>query len=204
MKTLSFLLLGLMACSESLVPTAGPPGVNNQQPGEPNGTGPANGPSGELPPAPPTNMAFTIEEGQSVKLSGLVSHSGTETGNLVIQVLRVSTGNPPQLLHSESIDKAGPFTIQAPSDLGQISLMAFMDLDGNGQPSEDDIGARSDLNIQSIDLSDLNLVLGDIELLGDLVPGRLLPAEGPEATDASVPSAQAAPAAPAEEPAETE
>jgi len=201
MKTLPLLLLGLMACSESLVPAAGPPGVNNQAPGEPSGVGPANGPSGELPAAPPTDMAFNIEDGKSVKISGVVSHQGEETGNLVIQVLRVSEGSPPELLHSESLKQVGPFSIQAPSDLGPVSLVTFMDLDGNNQPSDDDIGARSDLKVQSADLSELNLVLGDIELLGDLVPGRLLPADGPEATDAKVPSA---PSPPPEEPTETE
>ena len=204
MKTISLLLLGLVACSESLVPAAGPPGVsgpNGQAAGPPNGTGPVDGPDGDPYVPPPTEASFKVEEGKGLQLSGVVSHSGQESGKLVLQLLRVTAGNPPELLHSESLDQVGPFSIQVPSGTGAVSLVAFMDVDGNGQPSEDDIGARSDLNIQSADMMELNLALGDIELLGDLVPGRLLPPDGPEAPD---PEAPEAPTPPPEVPAETE
>jgi hypothetical protein len=204
MKTISLLLLGLVACSESLVPAAGPPGVsgpNGQPAGPPNGTGPVDGPDGDPYVAPPTEASFKVEEGKGLKLSGIVSHSGQEKGKLILQLLRVSTGNPPELLHSEILSQVGPFSIQSPSGIGAVSLVAFMDVDGNGQPSEDDIGARSNLDVQSADLSELNLALGDIELLGDLVPGRLLPPDGPDPAD---PEAPEAPTPPPEAPTETE
>ena len=187
MKTFPLLLLGLVACSESLVPAAGPPGVSGpggQAAGPPNGTGPVDTPDGTPFVPPPTEASFEVEEGQGLKLRGVVSHSGQESGKLILQLLRVSAGNPPELLHSETLSQVGPFSIQAPSGIGAVSLVAFMDVDGNGLPSEEDIGARSDLDIQAADMQELNLALGNIELLGDLVPGRLLPSDGPEAQDA--------------------
>jgi hypothetical protein len=207
MKTLSLLLLGLMACSESLVPAAGPPGVsgpNGQTAGPSNGTGPVDEPDGDGYMPPPTSATFDLSEGQAVQLSGVVSQSGQAKGTIVLQILRVTRGNPPELLHSESLSQTGPFSLQAPSGLGAISLVAFMDVDDNGEPSEDDIGARSDLDIQSADLPELNLVLSDINLLGDLVPGRMLPPDGPEAADPEAQEPPTAPPAPPEVPAETE
>jgi len=132
---------------------------------------------------PPTAASFILEEGQSIKLSGTVSHSGSESGNLLVQVLQAETGAPPKLLHSESMAALGPFSINAPGDLGEVSVVAFMDVDGNGMPSSGDLGARTDINIQAAPVSELSLALGDLALLGDLAPGREMPGEGAEAPD---------------------
>lgn len=199
MKTLPLLLLGLMACSESLVPTAGRPSVsgpNGQTSDSPSDTRPVDGPDGDGDLPAPTSATFDLGEGQAVQLSGVLSQSGQTTGKIFLQILRVTRGNPPELLHSETLSQTGPFSLRVPSDLGAISLVAFMDLDDSGEPSDDDIGARSDLDIQSADLTELTLTLGDIELLGDLVPGRML--------TASDPADVVAPEDPPEDPAETE
>jgi hypothetical protein len=179
-------MLGLTACTESLMPSAGRPGSNG--PANPNGGPPSDNLQGDDPyEAPPTDASFSLEAGQTIQLSGTVTYAGSEKGDLVIQVLRVETGFPPKLLHSETLAQAGPFSISTPKALGGVSVVAFMDVDDNGMPSENDIGARADIQVQDAAIQGISLSLGDIELLGDLVPGLTLPGPpavaAPEATE---------------------
>lgn len=137
--------------------------------------GAPGGVPGELPPPPaggvrPDNV-FQVTSGQSVKISGTVSYSGTRTGDLRVDFLKSNVGAFPELAHSITLPKPGPFEVEAPKGYGELSVVAFLDADGNG-PSEGEPAARIEgtITVADADITGLSLTLSDAPNLGDLKP----------------------------------
>jgi hypothetical protein len=126
---------------------------------------------------PPVEAVFEATD-SGVVLAGNISYDGEEKGNLLLQFLREEEDQPIVLLHSEERSGLGAFEIQAPSDLGEISAVAFLDLDGDDKPTPNDLGGRFDLVVEQSDVRGIQIDIGAIDTLGSLMPGRLLPGTG--------------------------
>jgi|GEM_PF-3202013 len=183
MKTAIFLIFALSGCSDIPTPKAGTPSQPEKasQPGKD-----APHPASDIQDAPPKNASFKIDPEQSVNLAGTIEIAEKDKkksdGDILLQVLKAPEGEAPTLLHGETLSGVGPFSLQSPKELGDVVIVAFLDRTKNG-PTEDDLGARLDIQIKSSDLDQLILELGFIEKLGNLVPGRPLPGSGEHDAD---------------------
>ena len=65
--------------------------------------------------------------------------------------------------------RARRILFQAPSNTGEVSLVAFVDVDEDG-PSPTDPAGRADIEIAEETLADLRIDLSDEPELGDLTP----------------------------------
>lgn len=143
------------------------------------GPPPGAPPPGSPPPgAAPTatggvrpNTAFQVAPGQGIKISGTVSYAGTRKGDLRVDFLRSNLGSFPELVHSVTLPQPGAFEVEAPKGFGEVSVVAFLDADGNG-PSDGEPAARVDgtLKIEDKDIGGITLTLSDNPDLGDLKP----------------------------------
>ena len=172
MKTLIPCLLTLSACAESLVPNAGPGG-----PGQAAEASGADMGAPTINEMPPIEAVFQATE-DAIILAGNIAYDGEEEGNLLLQFLREKKDQPIALLHSEERSAIGAFEIKVPRDLGEISAVAFLDLDGDDKPTPNDLGGRFDLVVEQSDVRDIQIDIGSIDSLGSLMPGRLLPGTG--------------------------
>lgn len=143
----------------------GNPGPGGGAPG-PGGSGTEGTPQG--PPPEPGN--FNLEDGAGVTVSGTLQYTGDAKGGVRIDVLRKEEDAPPQLLHVEKLDAPGAFSFQAPSNTGEVSLVAFVDVDEDG-PSPSDPAGRADIEIAEETVGELLIDLSDEPELGDLTPG---------------------------------
>jgi len=116
-------------------------------------------------------LSSTPWTGEGVSVQGSVSYAGEVPGGAVrIDVLTQVKDAPPHLVSAETLEGLGEFTFQAPSDFGEVHLVAFIDRTGDG-PSPDDPAATVKLDITTQDVAALELVLTDEPDLGDLTPG---------------------------------
>ena len=143
----------------------GNPGPGGGAPG-PGGAGTEGAPQG--PPPEPGN--FSLDDGAGVTVSGTLKYTGEAKGGVRIDVLRKEDDAPPQLLHVEKLDAPGAFSFQAPSNTGEVSLVAFVDVDDDG-PSPSDPAGRADIEIAEETVGELVIDLSDEPELGDLTPG---------------------------------
>ena len=170
----SILTLSLTACPQSQTPDGkiGPEGQAGSQ-GAPPEMGSA---------AHPDDARWELKAGEGVSVQGSVSYSGEVPGGAVrIDVLTQAKDAPPHLVSAETLEALGEFSFQAPSDFGEVHLVAFIDRTGDG-PSPDDPAATVKLNITTQDVADVALVLADDPDLGDLTPGSP-PDENGQPTD---------------------
>jgi len=183
MKPVILLIFALAGCSDIPKPQAANQSVPEKasQPGKDDVHPPS-----DLQDAPPKNASFKVDPEQSVNLSGAILIAKKDKkkagGDILLQVLKAPEGEAPTLLHSETLSGIGPFSLKSPQGLGDVVIVAFLDRTKNG-PTEDDLGARLDLEIKNDDLEQLSLELGFIEKLGNLVPGRPLPGSGEHDAD---------------------
>lgn len=159
------LLSLLVACPD---PSATPQGL----PGGPGAPG-APGPGGPGPGAPgPATPAkdWNTHTGASVTLSGELSYAGSKKGTLRLDFL--GANNLAGLQHTMTVDAVGPWSVKAPAELGDVYIVGFVDVDGDG-PSATDPAARTadPISIGKEDIGGLNLTLSDTPELGDLTPG---------------------------------
>lgn len=147
-------------------PPGGPP-PGGQPPGGAQPPGSAPTPTGGVRP----NSTFQVAAGQGVKLSGTVTYEGAKKGDLRVDFLRSNMGSFPELVHSLTLPQPGAFEVEAPKGFGEVSVVAFLDADGNG-PSDGEPAARIEgtLKIEDQDLPNLVLALTDNPELGDLKP----------------------------------
>ena len=187
--SLALALLWLTACPESPkatdatapVATDGVPAATGSDPAPPpGGTAPAPGDASEGPPdqpgRPPADVAFQLGEGEAVELSGVLRYAGDAEGAIRLDFLTLEEGQPPALAHTMGLDRAGGFEVEAPKGFGEVHIVAFIDLDGDG-PSPGDPAGTVKLEIGDEDLGDIELVLDDDPDLGELTPGA--GADGP-------------------------
>ena len=167
------LILLLPACAETLIPEAEPlpegsmeDAVNVAVPG----------PTSDAPPS--LDVAFEVEEGSVIQISGEAVYDGEADGGVLLQFLRETDGEPVELLHSEKLSGPGAFRVAAPVNLGTISVVAILDRDQDGLPTVHDLGGRSDLEAGSQDIASVRIQIGDIASLGSLTPGQLMPGTG--------------------------
>lgn len=172
-------------------PTQGP-GIPSGLPGAPAPGTAAAGTSGGRPSA----SGFKITPGEGVQLSGKVKYRGSRTGVLRIDLLKNNqTTTFPELLETLSLTSPGAWTIEAPKDLGEISIVSFIDADGNG-PSEGEPAAMIEHTIVAgTDISGLDLTLTDSPNLGALKPGGSVPPPPPGEETAAPPGSAPPPGA---------
>lgn len=187
----------MMTCCALLFLTACPEKPKDD--GElPETTGPTAGPTEGVPdggPPPPdgerpNNAQFEVAEGEGVTLSGTITYAGDQSGQLRMDFLTVAENSHPSLVHAMSIDAVGPFSIEVPKDFGELHLVSFIDVAGDG-PSPTDPAATAKVSIGSEDVGDITLALSDEPDLGELTPGG--PADGPAPTPGEAPAENAPP-----------
>ena len=161
---LPFVLL-LTACPD---PTAG------QAPklGAPEGAPPPGG--GASGPVHPGATSFQVTPGSGVKLSGEVRYTGTKTGTLRLDFLRASAaqGSFPELLESLTMDKPGPFEVEAPKNTGLVGIVAYLDVDGNGPSAGEAAGTpgAGEIDIKDVPVTGIDIELKDEANLGKYTP----------------------------------
>lgn len=155
-------------------PGAGGPGGQGQ-PGTPGQPGAEGGMPGEGVPggARPTPPGFQVTAGEGVKLSGTVSYTGVKTGKFRIDFLQQTEGNGfPRLVHSTTLDAAGPWEVEAPKGSGDLKIVSFLDANDNGpDPTEPAGRVKQVVMVADAAIPGLDIVLTDEPDLGDLKPG---------------------------------
>lgn len=149
----------------------GGPGMGGPGQGGPGMGGPGQG--GQMPSGRPTPTGFQIKEGQTIKLSGTVSYTGSKTGTFTIDFLKQNEGsNFPDLVHSLTLDKPGPWEVQAPKDGGSYMVVCFLDGNGNGpEPTEPAGRIKEQVTLGQADITGLDIAVSDNPELGELKPG---------------------------------
>lgn len=183
------LTLSLLAGCPSDAPVALPPPPVNQGggPGAPNGAAPPEGAEGAPPPAADPAMgasggmgaapaggqagaapsgpvmpnaggpqSFKVTPGTGVKLSGTIAYSGKISGKLRVDLLNKEN----QILHVLSLDKVGPWEVEAPKDLGEVRVSAFIDSDNNG-PSTYEPAGEVTVTVAQVPVTGVNVTLKD-------------------------------------------
>jgi hypothetical protein len=173
-------MLLLIGCPES------PPDSPGALPAS--GEAPASGASGEAAPGsaasgggagfsggavtasgmPPTGATFTVADGEGVTISGTVKYSGEAEGAVRVDFLTLSGDGPPGLAHTLTAED-NAFSAQAPAGFGEVHLVAFVDVQGDG-PSPTDPAGTVKLTVGDDDLTGLELEILDEPDLGPLTP----------------------------------
>ncbi|MCK6519521.1 hypothetical protein L6R46_31210, partial [Myxococcota bacterium] len=158
--TLCSALLLLTACPETTPPEATPGG---DAPGA-GGPGEAGAPPGEGAAGPmgkrPEEARFTVVEGEGVVFSGTVSYPGDKKGSIRLDFLTQEGNQPPNLVHAVSLPKLGDFSVELPKDYGQLHVVAFIDVDGDG-PNASDPAALATLTVGVEPITGVALALSD-------------------------------------------
>jgi len=176
-RPLPLLALLLAGCPESPSGSPGQPGA----PGRPGGPGGSGGAPGQGSGPVATQVDFTAEPGQAVTISGSVAYAGQKSGKIRIDFLQVEQGQPPKLARMIEPQAMGDWSIEAPRDFGEIRIVGFLDVAGDGPGTEDPAMIwPQPVRIGSEPITGIALVLSDTPDLGDLTPGRNL-APGPQA-----------------------
>ncbi len=154
-------------------PGDGPP-LEGRQP-EGAGAGPS-GPEGGTPPGGdgvgrPAGAKFNVAAGEGVKLSGTILYAGTKKGKLKVDFLKNKKDVLfPELMHSITLDATGPWSVEAPKDLGDISIVSFLDSDDNGPSPGEPAGMIETATVAAVDVPSLHITLSDTPALGNLTP----------------------------------
>ena len=179
------LLLLLAGCPES--PTGGATvdaAQNNTPQGDQAGGEPIDG-SVEPPPTgegsggggKPSSDSFAVVDGKGVTLSGEAVYPGEQSGTWRLVVLDLPNEGAPGLLLSQSIPKSGEFSFTAPKGYGEIHLVAFVDLDGDGPTGTDPAGTVA-VEVSGDDIDGLSITIADEPDLGELTPNMPGPHSG--------------------------
>lgn len=174
----AFALFILAGCPDPGAPPADGPAAGGGAGGAPGGeagAGGAPGGAGGAPVGPPpAAQKFQVTPGEGAKLSGTVTYAGTKTGAIHIDFLKPGeNGAFPVLLDSLSLEKVGPWEVEAPKGLGKIGIVGYVDVAGDG-PNDGDPAARITglVEVGSDAITGLDLALSDTPDLGDFTPGK--------------------------------
>ncbi len=164
MLTAAALLTG---CPNPDVVTDAPMGGNPPPGGMPGQEGGGGQPGGGRPEI----AGFAVEAGQGVTLSGTIIYAGTQTGTLRIDFLQKGKGGSfPELVHTLTLDKPGPWSVEAPKDLGDLSIVSFLDSNNNGPGPGEAAGMIESTTVGSVPVSNLDITLSDQPNLGAMTP----------------------------------
>lgn len=167
------LILLLPACAETLIPEAEPlPQDSPQQ------TLNVQVPGPTVDSPPPMEASFNLEGATTIQLSGTATYAGETSGTVLLQFLREEDGEPAKLLHSQELQSLGSFLVDAPANLGAISVVAILDRDSDGAPTLEDLGGRYDVEVGAQSIESIRIEIGDITSLGSLTPGQPMPGTG--------------------------
>lgn len=124
-------------------------------------------------------LGFQVKSGQGIKISGVVTYDGARKGVIRIDFLRQPAEKEglPELLHTLSLDSPQAFDVEAPKDLGEIGVVAFIDSNENG-PSEGEPVWMEKVTVGSTPVTDLKFALSD-DKLAPVGPGGPPPGNGP-------------------------
>ena len=159
----------LAGCPESPGPEGpgqGGPGADGPGGPPPGGPGAGGGPEGR-----PNDAHFDVVEGEGVTLSGTIEYGGEATGAVRLDFLVVDAGGTaPKLMHAESLNEVGAWTLEVPKDFGELIIVGFIDADSDG-PSPTAPAATVTIEVATENVSDITLALVDDPDLGSLTPG---------------------------------
>ena len=133
-------------------------------------------------------MKFDVAEGQGVAISGTFSYAGTKTGTYKVDFLSRKESGPIELVHSLTIDKPGPFSVEAPKSYGAIYVVAFVDEASDGPTATDPAGmTKEPLQIGEAPIADVT-VEADLQVAAPVdlraaAPVDLQVAAAPQAPD---------------------
>ncbi len=152
-----------------------PPGGEGGQPGmggPPPGGGQPGG-EGGAPSGRPTPPGFQVTPGEGVKLSGTLLYTGSKTGTITIDFLKQGENtNFPDLVHSLTLEKPGPWEVEVPKDAGEFWIVSFIDANGNGPDQTEPAGrVPNAVKVGSESISGLDISVADEPDLGELKPG---------------------------------
>ena len=164
MLTAAALLTG---CPNPDAVTDAPMGGNPPPGGMPGQEGGGGQPSGGRPEI----AGFAVEAGQGVTLSGTINYAGTQTGTLRIDFLQKGKGGSfPELVHTLTLDKPGAWSVEAPKDLGALSIVSFIDSNNNGPGPGEAAGMIESATVGSVPVPNLDITLSDEPNLGAMTP----------------------------------
>jgi hypothetical protein len=132
-----------------VAPTDGRPG------GPPLGDRPADAPNLTRP------EAQFESGGKMVSIKGTVEARGTlPTGTLRMDILRrgEEAGEPPELIHTQTLPEFGAFEIKAPEDIGEIKLVVFVDI-GDPGPQDGEISGSAKVKVGDDPIKGVKLVI---------------------------------------------
>ena len=133
----------------------GPPGEAGDAP--PPGDGDGGPPSGGRPTA-----EFGVEAGAGVAISGVVLYDGAAEGTLRVDFLTNDGENPmPSLVHSMTLEGPGPFSVEAPRGLGEVTLVAYIDAGDDGPSPGEPKGHLKAFEVKVAPIDGLKLQLSD-------------------------------------------
>jgi hypothetical protein len=126
---------------EAAAPAAGAaPAPEVSPPGAPAGPPPNAG----LPPSSGHSIpdSFDLRPGQGVTVSGTIAYDGGVEGKIYVDVLQKTTAGDGaalqvRILHIEQVEALGAWSFEVPRNLGEVSLMGFVDVDDNGPSGQD-------------------------------------------------------------------
>jgi hypothetical protein len=137
------------APATGVAPTDGRPG------GPPLGDRPSDAPNLTRPEA-----QFETR-GKMVSIKGTVEARGTlPTGTLRMDILRrgEEPGEPPELIHTQTLPEFGAFEIKAPEDIGEIKLVVFVDI-GDPGPQDGEISGSTKVKVGDDPIKGVKLVI---------------------------------------------
>ena len=157
----------LTGCPNPNAGTDAPMGGNSPPGGMPGQEGGGGQPAGGRPEI----AGFVVDAGQGVTLSGTVVYTGTHTGTLRVDFLQKGKGGTfPELVHALTLDKPGPWSVEAPKDLGELSIVSFLDSDNNGPGPGEPAGMIESATVGAVPVPNLDITLSDEPNLGAMTP----------------------------------
>ena len=83
--------------------------------------------------------------GSTVELSGIIAYAGSQTGAIRIDVLQkdssLDNSERYEVVHAIDVEALGAWSLKLPADLGEVKLIGFIEVDGNG-PGPTEPGAE--------------------------------------------------------------
>jgi hypothetical protein len=186
LSLLPFLAVAACSAPEDFPTTVPPIGEPAEQPASSAGQPPRDQPPGDAPgehaagaQAPPHEgpckaTAFALERrpliaGETVHLTGRVDYEGEAAGDLLIDVLTVPGETPPTAVYHLVCGGPGELEAELPRGLGEVMLVAYLDLTQDGPDVSDPAGLLKDgpVTVGTQDLEGLVIEIGSTAITGD-------------------------------------
>ncbi len=104
---------------------------------------------------------FEVAPGTGAKLSGTFVYEGAAKGTYRVDFFNIGPDGRPRVLHAMTLDKPGPWELEAPKGLGKINVLAFVDAQGNGPQLVEPSALLKDVDVEADAIPALDLTLVD-------------------------------------------